>query len=393
MARLLDAAAMLPILQRALGDDAGISEVRGRYLRYKPGTNLVVHYELTVTGRKWDASALVAASADLAGRAVKPANTALARMASLQSVAPTPLFYDREARALIQFWPLELKLPALAQPPRRLLRALVNAGMAPVADTEAEPVRLAYKPRRRAVLRFGDHVVKFYARADRFESAWDSLRRASAMSEVRTARAEAAVADLRVTAQEWLSGSGLGPPVEVAHRAGQLLQLLHDYSPEGLAVFSAKNQLDIAAASGRLVMAIAPELRRPVERLLSELEDAVPSDGSVVVSHGDYHSRQLLDLSEGVGVIDFDGMRAAANALDPATFAAHLVRGAPDDLPSAASVLDSLIQGYGRCPRDLSWYWATSILRRSPFPFRDLDALWPVKVECMIDSARAALTL
>jgi hypothetical protein len=393
MARLLDTAAMTPLLQRALGDETQISEVRGRYLRYKPGTNLVVHYELVVDGKEWDASALVAASADLAARAAKPANTALARVASRRSVTRAPLSYDPEARALIQFWPLELKLPALAQPPAHLIRALVDAGMAPVADTHAEPTRLAYKPRRRAVLRFGDHVVKIYARDDHFASAWNSLQRASAMGAVRTARAEAAVPELRITAQECLSGVDLGRPLEMALLAGRLLQRLHHCSSEGLVVFRAKNQLEIATASGRLVMAIAPELRRTIERVLSELEDAFPSDGSLVASHGDYHPRQLLGLSEGVGVIDFDGMRAAADALDPATFAAHLVRGGPRDLERAALVLDALIHGYGRRPRDLAWYWATSILRRSPFPFRDLDVQWPEKVESMIKSARAALVL
>jgi hypothetical protein len=393
MARLLDSAAMAPVLQRALGDSAQISEVRGRYLRYKPETNLVVHYEVVVDGRRWDASALVAASADLAGRAAKPANAALARLASRRSVASMPLCHDAETGSLVQFWPLELKLPALAQPPERLIRALVDAGMPPLADERADSVRLAYKPRRRAVLRFGNHVVKFYARDDHFQRAWESLRRASAITAVQTADAEAAVPELRITAQEWLSRSDLGQPTEMAHIAGKLLKRLHAGSLDGLIAFSARDQLTIATASARLVMAIAPELRPPIESLLSELEDSLPVDGPLVVSHGDYHPRQLLSLPEGSGMIDFDGMRAAANALDPATFAAHLVRGAPSDLTSAASVLDALIEGYGRRPRDLAWYWATSILRRSPFPFRDLDALWPVKVECMIDSARAALTL
>jgi hypothetical protein len=392
MARLLDSLEMRPVLQRALGDDAHISNVRGRYLRYKPGTNLVVHYELDIENQKWDASALVAASADLAARAAKPANATLARIASLRSVATKPLSYDPETRALIQFWPLEIKLPALARPPAQLIRALVDAGMPPVADSRAEPARLAYKPRRRAVLRFGDHVVKIYARDDHFTSAWSSLERISTM-DVATARAEAAVAELRVTAQEWLAGSDLGPPRAMAHHAGRFLQRLHGSAPEGLVAFPARRQLDIAAASARLVTTIAPELGDLVRRLVCELEHAMPSDGPLVVSHGDYHSRQLLGLASGIGAIDFDGMRAAANALDPATFAAHVVRGRPGDLQHAASVLDALVEGYGGRPRNLAWYWATSILRRSPFPFRDLDVRWPEKVARMVHAARAALTL
>jgi hypothetical protein len=393
MSRLLDAAAMTPVLQRALGDGALISEVHSRYLRYKPGTNLVVHYEIVVNGRTWDASALVAASADLAARAAKPDNIALAGMASHRSVAPAPLSYDPETRALIQFWPLELKLPALAQPPARLIGALVHAGMTPVANAEAEPEQLAYKPRRRAVLRFGDHVVKVYARDDQFTRAWSSLQSVSSTSAVQTACPEAAVPELRVTAQQWLAGSELGSPLEVASLGGGLLRRLHALPPTGLLAFPAKDQLGIAKASARLVLTIAPELRRQTESLVAELEDALPSDGSLVASHGDYHSGQLLRLADGVGVIDFDGMRAAADALDPATFAAHLVRGRPGDLERAAAALESVIQGYGSRPRDLAWYWAAQILRRSTFPFRDLDARWPEKVEAMIGSARAALTL
>ena len=60
-----------------------------------------------------------------------------------------------ELDALVQWLPLDLELPALAEPPTRLIDELEAAGVSS-ATVDGDPALLAYKPRRRAVLRVGD---------------------------------------------------------------------------------------------------------------------------------------------------------------------------------------------------------------------------------------------
>jgi hypothetical protein len=73
--------------------------------------------------------------------------------------------------------------------------------------------------------------------------------------------------------------------------------------------------------------------------------------------------------------------------LDVATYAADLVRGNPADLEAALGVLERVVQGYAGRPEELSWYLATTILRRSPRPFRHQDEQWPLRMEEMVAAA------
>ena len=76
---LLDPDAMATRLATSLDGSAELTDVRLRYLRYKPATNIVVHYDVGLDGgRRHDAIAMTAAGSYLARRAAKPENLALA---------------------------------------------------------------------------------------------------------------------------------------------------------------------------------------------------------------------------------------------------------------------------------------------------------------------------
>jgi Ser/Thr protein kinase RdoA (MazF antagonist) len=150
-------------------------------------------------------------------------------------------------------------------------------------------------------------------------------------------------------------------------------------------------QLALAEAAATYVAAIQPPLRGQLDALLRRLEATVPSIDRFVLSHGDFTARQLLVTPAGLAVIDLDALRLAPAALDPATYAAYLVFGGPDDLDEASEVLDELLEGYGGRPLGLSWYLATSILRQAGYPFRYFDEHWPERVEGMVTAAEAAL--
>jgi Ser/Thr protein kinase RdoA (MazF antagonist) len=148
-----------------------------------------------------------------------------------------------------------------------------------------------------------------------------------------------------------------------------------------------------AVASAGLVCVITPPLERRVKALLGRLESSVPRIDTLVPSHGDFHARQLLSHGDRLAVIDFDEMCLAPAALDLTTYVAHVVRGQNGDFDRGLESLDRLFEGYGERPQALSWYLATSILRRAPFPFRYLDDHWPDRVESMVQAAEEALSL
>jgi Phosphotransferase enzyme family len=384
---------MAPRLHRSLGADAPLPDVRVHQVRYAPGTKLLVRYDVGLDGRRYDALAMIAARPYLARRAVKPETVALARLVDDRSPAPMPLHYDPELDALIQWFPLDLELPALAEPPARLVAELEAAGVN-LGEVGGDPATLGYRPRRRAVLRMGEHVLKIYAKNEDFAAATANLLATASLRGIRTAAFEGCLPGRLVTVQPLLSGSLPARPADVALKAGELLRELADLDAAkevGLAVAQPAQHLAVAEVSARFVAAILPALGGRLEVLLRELEATVPSIDRLVLSHGDFHARQLLVSPDGLAVVDLDALRLAPAALDPATYAARLVFGGPDDLDDASEVLEELLQGYGGRPLGLSWYLAASILRHSRAPFRYLDEHWPERVERMVTAAETAL--
>jgi Ser/Thr protein kinase RdoA (MazF antagonist) len=246
----------------------------------------------------------------------------------------------------------------------------------------------------------GDRVLKIYADNEDFTAATANLLTAAGLPGFRTAAFAGCLPGRRLTVQPLLSGSPPARPADVAAKAGELLRELQaawgsrTAAPEtGPMIAPPPQQLAVAEASARFVAAIVPVLRGRLEALLRDLEATMPSIDRLVLSHGDFSARQTLVTPQGLAVVDLDAMRLAPTALDPATFAAHLVFGGADDLDGASAALEDLLEGYGGRPAGLRWYLATCILRHSRSPFRYLDDHWPERVEGMIAASEKALRL
>ena len=98
-------------------------------MRYRPAKRLLVVYELHCGGETTSAVAQAnSGGRDLAERATLPESVAFAARASDRSPASTPLVYDTELEALIQWPPLDLGLPALAETPEQLRRSWSTRG-------------------------------------------------------------------------------------------------------------------------------------------------------------------------------------------------------------------------------------------------------------------------
>jgi hypothetical protein len=117
IAVLLDADAMALTLARSLGRERPLGPVDVRYIRYRPGKNLCVHYAVDVDGAEQHAVAMASSKYDLSLDAADPVYDA--RIALVAGRAPTmrPLLYDADAQALLQWLPFDIDMPALAEPP------------------------------------------------------------------------------------------------------------------------------------------------------------------------------------------------------------------------------------------------------------------------------------
>jgi ATP-binding cassette, subfamily B, bacterial len=389
LAALLDPDAMAARLETTLGEDAELTDVRLRYLRYKPATNIVVHYDVGLDGgRRHDAIAMAAARNYLARRAAKPESRALASLVRSRVPARSSLSYDSEIGALVQWFPLDLSLPALAEP-RSVIRAELEASGALVDREWSHATLLAYKPRRRAVLRLGRDVVKFYAKEDEFRAAAHGLQASARLSGVTAPEPGGVLEWRRVTAQRLLPGRQ-PEPEEAAEAAGRLLAKLHASTPGTLTPALPGAQLKAAAATAGLIAALSEPLGRRAERLLGRLARELPVGVPLVTAHGDFNSRQLLASRDGLALVDFDALCAAPAALDLATYAAYVVLGEERSLDRARGVLEALLDGYGAYPPALDWYLATCILRRAARPFRYFEPAWPQRVGAMLAAAEEA---
>jgi ABC-type multidrug transport system fused ATPase/permease subunit len=384
IAEVLDTDVMAEVLARSLGEQADPPDVRVRDLRYRPETDLLVHYDVGIGTSRHHATAMIGRG-DLEGRARRSENQALADMAGGRSPAERPLSYEPRLGALVQWLPLDLSLWALAVPPAQRDQRLRYAGV-PTHGRAAEPALLGYRPHSRAVVRLNGHVLTYYASHASFKAAVTGLE-AAEHAAVRTPGFAGSVPDLLVTVQSHVSGPSLDSPTAVAVDAGAALAGLHAGGPAAGPEHPAGEQLRAAAASAKLVARIAPGLRPRLGALLTGLETTAPVALDHVQAHGDFDARRLLDGGDGLLITDFDSICSAPAALDLASYAAYLVGGEAADLDGALAALDLVLKGYGERPEGLSWYLATAILRRSPHPFRHQDEHWPERIEEMVTAA------
>lgn len=379
---LLDGGRMAPVLARSLGRE--IADARIAYVSYDPGERIVVHYRVAAGDEIHDAVVLADVELDLAARAGAEESLALVRTVDARSPARMPLSHDPENDLLVQWPPLDLALPAFAQPVEELRERIEEAG---VEADDAALELVHYKPGRRAVLRFGHHFLKIYASAGQYERSIHNLRAVEPLP-IRTAICEAVLPELRIGVQSLVLGSPPTRSKEVAHEAGAVLARLHAARLDGLRAAPAAYWLKSAVKSARVLSAVVPTLERRLQQLIAELESRM-ADDEVVPCHCDFDARQLLELDGDFALVDFDSMSTAPPAFDLASYISFAAD--HGGLSEAYSTLDRLAEGYGRRPRNVSWYLAVVLLRRARIPFRRFLDGWPVQIEIRVARAEEAL--
>ena len=383
LSRLLDPVAMAPLLGSLLFEDQ-VPDARVRSVRYKPGNNVVVQYDVG-TGSGWHTAVAFARAGARLHRKRKQADN---RKRALLAVGRTParkaLGYLGEVDALVQWLPLDIRLQILADRPERIADRLNNKGIP--TDLE-KPELLRYWPRRRAVMRYGPHVLKVYRDQLDFEDARRALRLAGKLESVQVPAYEGSFTARQTTVQEWVPGHTPSLWPGSSESAGEVLAALHDDAHLDLPKVTARKLLSKATVRADFVAQLLPDLQFEVDALLADLRLTAPQLPRVT-SHGNFHAGQLLVGPSGLVILDVDRMCRAAAAYDVASYAAHTVFGRPGDRQVLEATLESLVKGYGASPDGLEWYLAACLLRRAAVPFRFQDECWPEASTALVHLAR-----
>jgi hypothetical protein len=394
--QLLDAGAMGPIMARALEVEAP-PKVRVRSVRYKRGKNAVVHYDVG-TGNDWLEAIMYSTSIpeELETKTVGPKRAALAaRVRERRPATPSPLSFELEVGGLLAWLPLDMRLKGLAKSGAQLARRLTDAGLS--VEEGEEPVLLRYWARRRAVLGFGDHIIKLYRDPLDFAAAERGLRTASRLVGVRTAPFEAVLPSIKATVQRRVGGYAPRLRPADGEPVGVFLAQLHRAdlpAPDAVEVSDTDDLLAKAATRAQFVAELMPALAAELSSLLGDLEARRPRALPLVTSHGNFHAGQLLEAPDGLVMIDVDRLCRTHAGYDIASYATHLAfgrSGPPEEMEIVATAMASLLTGYGSRPEALGWFLANCLLRRAPVPFRYLDERWPDATAALVRSARDAL--
>ena len=386
LARLLDPVAMAPLLGSLLVDEQ-VPDVRVRTVRYKPGNNVVVQYDVR-TGSGWHtAVAFSRAGARLHRKRKQADNRKRASQAVDRTPARTALGYLAEVSALVQWLPLDIRLKLLADRPERIGERLNNKG---IPADPAEPELLRYWPRRRAVVKYGPHILKVYRDRLDFEDARRALRLATRLEAVHVPAYEGSFTSRQTTVQEWVPGHTPSLWPGSSEPAGELLAALHGDAHLHVPKVTARNVLRKAAVRADFVTRLLPDLQFEVDALLADLRLTAP-DLPRVTSHGNFHAGQLLEGPSGLVLLDVDRLCRAAAAYDLASYVSHAVFGRPGDTEVLEATLDSLVKGYGAQPPGLDWYLSACLLRRASVPFRFQDEHWPEASTALVHLAREVL--
>ena len=392
MAALLDTDVMRPVLRNSLRPDladASLDDLRIARVRYDPHERVMVHYRTTLEGREQHAVATTIAGQDLGAKIRSPRFTEVAAIVNGRSPAARPVSHEPGLNAILAWVPFDVKLPGLAVPPAELTRRLTEAGLS--LTDEDEPQVLGYKPASRAVLRFGDYILKTYAKDRQFDSAVTGLLTSGGAPSLCAPSLQACFDDLRLTAQAAVDGETPPEAVDAVGDAGTFLRSLQGLEYEDLAPATPTHQLSEASRHAHLAGVVTAGLLPDIEGLLDRLARSLPEDLPLFTAHGDFHVDQLIVNDGRVTVIDFDGMSRAPAALDVATYAADVVRGREDDLERVFSVLDPLCTSYGGTPDATDWYLSTAILCRATHPFRAQAPNWHERVRRMVGAAGEVL--
>jgi hypothetical protein len=346
----------------------GLERCTPRHVRYKPGHHCHVLYDLVLDGAR--------AAGHVMMLSPRRAERLWSRLVEsrLPERAGVPAYHVSELAAVLQLYPVDLRLPGLVD-----------------AAAGAELVR--YKPGRRAVLRYrrGERVVYGKLRADDAGSAHIAVARSLIAAGIATPTPLEYRADLRMTVHAEAPGTRLaekrGADLEVwMEPVAEALARLHAANVAAVPAFSVERELEDLRAAVELAAALLPELRGAIERLAARLIAGFAEVQPLAsVIHGSFHDDQVLVGPAGVTLLDLDSAAVGHPLLDVGHFASYLA--AAGQHAARTRFLDACAPG-----PDALLFEAAALVRWSSLPFRALEPGWPAAMEQRLELADRCLT-
>lgn len=426
LALLLRPGRFLELLgSRDCGQVSKASRAEITYLRYKPGTNCLVAYEITYRGSSGNGSekcllyAKLYTSRDFANALEKANHTQWIELPGRPPMLPLS-----DEQAIIYFYPNDCLIDGLRilAEPKKLQRLLYEhdprfpAADWRISDRQIRLTTVRYKPERRAVVRIrvkaknrtsGDkRRVAVYARIyadDRGEPAFALQRRlhdfAASSNRVIVPTPIVYVAERRLMLMEAFEGDILLNRIHAGDReaimtAAAALAELQSYDDSSVPLKSFDSLLEDAAATGELLCHVVPEMLDETEEIMARLGTYRCAFGQDRVGfvHGDFYHGQVIVQAHRAAIIDFDRSYFGEVAADAGNFCAHLRLLEIDSRVSGrAQIEQDFLAAYqdttGRKlgETSLRFHTAHGLFLLAVGPFRRMEAGWRDKTKLILD--------
>lgn len=389
----------------------GVLSCRLEYVRYKPGTSVIVRGVASGVGGGEHGFHLTAFRPDQTAKRLK----LLDQPAVGCPLGPGRLSLESD-HAVVHFFPNDGAVRSLWRLGESAAREeLLEWTFADQpALWKATPRLLAYKPDRRAAIRLDvagapSAVLKLYAQ-DRFPACRRNAKLSRDGATLRVPRRIGKSGGLCAMGLEWIEGESLAVELSRSNErevdsimrrvAGALVEVhaqvaagpMEDETPS-----LPKRLLSLAEAAEHLnpeLDGIATDTAREINRVIARCELNPPAR-----IHGDFYAKQVIVQPDRIGILDFDESRFGAAAEDVGNFIGHAtwesLEGRHDASDSAAA---ALVEGYRRLvpgalgdDQHVAAWSAAGLFKLLLRPFRDRQPEWPQGMHQIVSRTRSLL--
>lgn len=408
LAILLDPEAFVGALRRSL-PEADLEAAHITYVKYKPGTNCLVGYRLTVAGT----------IVDVYAKAYGVNASKKLQKAHEQPGQPGALGQGRipldDCQVVVSAFPNDAKVKALPALVEAETRFRLLGELFPDRPTlwVGTVQGLVYKPERRYVARLLtenglEAVLKLYTQPG-YEVVQRHRKSYQARSPLRLASRLGESDRHAALAFEWLPGRLLSEAVldpqfetHAVVTVGAAIAQLHAQAPEALTRLTRETEANTLLSEAYMLSLVCPHLAQWAEtlalRTAAYLIDRPPAYRLI---HGDFHARQVLLNGDTAAILDLDRAVCADPMIDLGLFAAHLerevIRG---NLPTSRvePLVQALLEGYAAATHqpaadEIQLYTAVELLRLAPRFFRYREPDWPDRIEASLGRVETILAL
>ncbi len=415
------------LLKDGLSESAGnIRECRILYIRYKPGTNCIVAYQLQVESGGDSKEILFYAKLytkndyDNAAR-----KAAVSRWIPVPGLDPYMLFPD--LATILYFYPNDCLIDGLRilSDLKKIQRVLYESyDQYPedkwrISNRQIHLNVVRYKPERRVVLRCNSRAknretnkwawLKLYVRiyaddrgADIF-SLQEKIHKLSEDSGLFTSpRPLTYLPERKALIMEKARGKQFLESIEGDNRAANIsktaiaLAAMHGFDIPGLSEKSRASYIDDAEETRKMLTNILPSEAELADSILDQLKNYSPAIGKSGFVHGDFYYGQVLCRKRKVSILDFDRSHRGDTVFDVGNFLAHIKLMRLRGEPSGGEDMENIFLKAYKEIRDidmtiLNFWIAFGLYQLAVGPFRRLEPSWKANISDILTECKRIL--